>query len=113
MERRFSSRLSSSAPEAKIIIPGTATPIPSNALSYSEHGTPTIGGSPVISTERKKKRLRRRRRRGRSRRGSVVKFYAPDVMGVMFVEVSNAKDLPPERNGRLIFFLWTFSLHLH
>lgn len=104
MERRFSSRLSSSAPEAKIIIPGSATPIPNNALSYSEHGTPTIGGSPAISTERKKKRLRRRRRRGRSRRGSVVKFYAPDVMGVMFVEVSNAKDLPPERNGRLIFY---------
>ncbi|KAI9283661.1 phosphatidylserine decarboxylase-domain-containing protein [Umbelopsis sp. AD052] len=93
IERRFSTRLSTSAPEAKIIIPASGPPLPKTALSYSEHGTPG-GGSPVLGTDRKKKKLRRRRRRG----NSVVKFYAPDVMGVMFVEVSNAKDLPPERN---------------
>ncbi|KAI8643087.1 phosphatidylserine decarboxylase-domain-containing protein [Parasitella parasitica] len=54
-------------------------------------------------TRRLKNKFRRRGRRGSRRNkkknseGGYAKFYS-DVMGITFLEIENAKDLPPERN---------------
>lgn len=102
-QRRFGNRLSTSAPEAaKIVLPGSDRPSPQLASSAHSSGqiTPSTTEDSSKTSAERKNRLHRRRRRTRSRRGSVVKFQGPDVMGVMFVEVCSAKDLPPERNGK-------------
>jgi hypothetical protein len=31
---------------------------------------------------------------------SAIKFHGADLMGVMYIEVTSASDLPPERNGK-------------
>lgn len=46
---------------------------------------------------KKKKRLGRFRRRRNKKDTGYAKFYS-DVMGIMFLEVESAKDLPPEKN---------------
>lgn len=47
--------------------------------------------------KKKRTRLKPSFRRHRQREAGYAKFYS-DVMGIMFLEIENAKDLPPERN---------------
>lgn len=55
--------------------------------------------SPKLGGRRKRRIVPRKLRRKRSRSAQVARFYS-DVVGVMFLEVSHANDLPPERNSK-------------
>ncbi|KAI9477809.1 MAG: phosphatidylserine decarboxylase-domain-containing protein [Benjaminiella poitrasii] len=58
------------------------------SLTSSSHpGTPQLA----------KRRLRNKFRREQRKSGGYAKFYS-DVMGITFLEIESAKDLPPERN---------------
>lgn len=53
------------------------------------------------TTRRRRRIVPRRLRRRTSRSAQVARFYS-DVVGVMFLEVSHANDLPPERNSKCV-----------
>jgi phosphatidylserine decarboxylase len=55
-------------------------------------GTTKLDGA----TPTKKKRLRRFRRRPKEH----IAQFRSDVVGIMFLEICHANDLPPERNGK-------------
>ena len=52
-------------------------------------------------TKRKEPGRRKIRRRGRRQSNDVAQFYS-DVFGAVYIEVMNARDLPPERNSKMI-----------
>lgn len=57
----------------------------------------TSPNSDIASTPSRKSRLRARKRKQKTRMGLEGKFHK-DVVGVLFLEIVHAKDLPPERN---------------
>lgn len=59
------------------------------------HGTSP--NSDITPNPGRKARLRARKRKQKTRMGLEGKFHK-DVVGVLFLEIVHAKDLPPERN---------------
>lgn len=60
----------------------------------------------------KKQRLRRFRRRQRRQRRPAehIAQFRSDVVGIMFMEICHANDLPPEKNGKSLFLPFSFCV---
>ena len=54
------------------------------------------------TNKRNKKSAGRVKKKFKRRKDYIAKFYS-DVVGVMFLEISHANDLPPERNSKYFF----------
>ncbi|KAI8988405.1 phosphatidylserine decarboxylase-domain-containing protein [Mycotypha africana] len=65
------------------------------------HQTETLPSGDTTGDKKKGRKLRRKFKRKQKNRkaskGGYAKFYS-DIMGVTFLEIESAKDLPPERN---------------
>ncbi|CAO3617775.1 unnamed protein product [Cunninghamella blakesleeana] len=61
---------------------------------FKKKSSVTKSGTETVKMKKKKRRLRRFRKRP----VELVAEFKSDVVGVMFLEIVNAKDLPPERN---------------
>ncbi|OZJ04727.1 hypothetical protein BZG36_01826, partial [Bifiguratus adelaidae] len=82
--------------------------------SLTIKNSPTLGSSPTgsdivtvaplanekfVTDGKRKRRLRIPRPRFGKRTSSYANFHGPDVLGVVFMEITRATDLPPELNG--------------
>lgn len=69
-----------------------------SASSLNQRTTKLTKDEPIKTTRKEKKRLfRRRRHQSNASAKHYAKFYS-DVMGIMFLEIESAKDLPPMKN---------------